>query len=180
MALVAPKELSIDKDRVELVSLEILKFSEDIEDTSELSIPEIKKLYNKVTEEEFIKIDDLSQPYVIRVVTSKESVLRSQEPDFLPEGDDFEMAESIQEILKEKNINVYGSDFKTEDLSHATEIKKQRLAGVIQQEMKNGMAELAKISGTEKIKIAKIDQVGEEIENAEIIEVPSNMVEQEK
>jgi len=180
MALVAPKELSIDKDRTELISLEILKFSED-GNTSELNIDEIKDLYSKVTEEEFIKIDDLSQPYVIRVVTSKESVLKSLEPDFLPSGDDFEMAETIQNILKSKNINVYGADFKTEDLEHAGEIKKAKLSEAIKQEMYNGMQELNKVTDKDNIKIAKVDEAGPStnaetfakmIDNAEIIDVP--------
>ncbi len=181
MALVAPKELSIDKDRTELISLEILKFSEDAGNTSELNIDEIKDLYSKVTEEEFIKIDDLSQPYVIRVVTSKESVLKSLEPDFLPSGDDFEMAETIQNILKSKNINVYGADFKTEDLEHAGEIKKAKLSEAIKQEMYNGMQELNKVTDKDNIKIAKVDEAGPStnaetfakmIDNAEIIDVP--------
>lgn len=181
MALVVPTELSIDKDRTELISLEILKFSEDVGNTDEMDIAEIKELYSKLTEEEFIKVDDLSQPYVIRVVTSKESILKSLEPDFLPNGDDFEVSETIQEILKGKNINVYGADFKTEDLEHAGEIKKARLSDAIKQEMANGITELNKVTGEDNIKIAKVDEVGPSknalgvakmIEDAEIIDVP--------
>lgn len=188
MALVAPKELSIDKDRTELISLEILKFSKD-KNTNDLSLEEIKDLYTKVTEEEFIKVDDLSQPYVIRVVTSKESVLRSLEPDFLPNGDDFEMAETIQELLKAKNINVYGGDFKTEILEQAGEIKKAKLSEIIKQEMFNGLKELNKITDKDNIKIAKVDEVGPSqnaktiakmIKEAEIIEAPISSSNQEE
>ena len=186
MALTAPTELSIDKDRTELISLEILKFSEEVGDTSELDIKEIKDLYSKVTQEEFIKIDDLSQPYVIRVVTSQESVLKSLEPDFLPSGDDFEMAETIQDILKSKNINVYGADFKTEDLEYAGEIKKTKLSEAIKQEMYNGLKVLSETTDTDNIKIAKIDKgpsnnaldKAKIIENAEIIEVPKEAIDE--
>jgi hypothetical protein len=157
------KELSIDKDRPELVSLEILKFT-DI-DTNELSDAEIKKLYKEKTEEQFIKVDDLSQPYVLRIVTSTESKLRSLEPDFLPSGDDFEMAETIQDILKEKGINVYGGDFKTENLEYAPEIKQQRLSDAIKQEMLNGMKRLGEVTSVDKINVTKVNTplIGEEI-----------------
>jgi len=174
-SLVAPEVLSIDKDRKELVSLEILKFTED---TSELSEAEIKDLYERVTKEEFIKVDDLSQPYVLRLVTSTEKELRSLEPDFLPSGDDFEMAETIQDTLKENGINVYGGDFKTEDLEYAGEIKQQKLSDAIKQEMYNGLKELSEKTSADNLSIAKVDEaidnseeIDAAIEDAEIIEI---------
>jgi len=154
-----PEVLSLDKVRPELVSLEILKFTDEVKDLTEL---EIRKKYRKA-KEHFIKIDDLSQTYVIRLVVDNKENIKSLEPDFLPEGDVFEVSESIQGILKDFGINVYGSDFSEDGIKMSSQIKKDKLSDAIKVEMVKGLKKLQKIEGG-LVEVVGEEEIEEEIE----------------
>jgi len=126
------------KNQKELVSLEILTFSEDVSGFNEDQIKEKYKSY----EESFTLVDDLSQPYVIRTVVGNHKDIRSYEPDMIPAEDRFEIAESIQEILKNKDLPVYKSDFDQAGIENTAIIKEQMLNNAIKTEMFNGLKAL--------------------------------------
>ena len=107
----------------EIIGLEVIKVNIDEEVYGSLTEKEIKDLYYSNVKEEFIKVDDLSQPYIIRLVTSDTQQLKSLEPELLPNGDDFEMAETIQGLLKERDVRIFKSDFDKEILKEAKENK---------------------------------------------------------
>jgi len=90
-----------------LVSLEILKLKELPE-----SVEEAEKLYEEVVKYKTYLIDDLSKPYMVRVAyTEDKAKMRSVDPEYLPEIDQFELGESIQEILFENGFPVIESAF---------------------------------------------------------------------
>jgi len=103
----------IDKNKVKdvytkgLVSLEVIKLKE-----MPANVKEAEELYNEIVKHKTYLIDDLTEPYIIRVAyTENKSKLRSVDPDRLDDIDAFELGESIQEILKENGFPVIKSDF---------------------------------------------------------------------
>lgn len=115
-ALAATKEakgLKIDKDKVkaafqnDIISLEIMKTKE------KLATPEeAEKYYNDRVQHKVYLIDDLEENYVIRLsFTEKKKELSSVDPEHIEEGDQFELSESIQEILRENLFPVIKSNF---------------------------------------------------------------------
>ena len=90
-----------------LVSLEILKVPREVTD-----IQAAEELYNETVKTKTFLIDDLPNTYVIRLAyTEKKNKLRSVDPEFLEEGEKFEISESIQEILKDEGFPVIDSNF---------------------------------------------------------------------
>jgi len=128
------KEL-IKENQKELVSLEILTFSEDVTGYSE---KQLKEKYHSF-KETFTLIDDLSQPYVIRTVVGEHKDIRSLEPEMIPECDRFEVSESVQSILKDNELPVYKSDFDQNNIANIANLKEQQLNAAIKQEMFNGL-----------------------------------------
>jgi len=125
----------IQKNQKELVSLEILTFSEDVTGYSE---EELREKYRSF-KESFTLIDDLSQPYVIRTVVGDHKDIRSLEPEMIPECDRFEVSESVQDILKNNELPVYKSEFDQNSIANIASIKEQQLNAAIKQEMLNGL-----------------------------------------
>jgi len=123
------------KNQKELVSLEILTFSEDVTGYSE---EELREKYRSF-KESFTLIDDLSQPYVIRTVVGDHKDIRSLEPEMIPECDRFEVSESVQDILKNNELPVYKSEFDQNNIANIASIKEQQLNAAIKQEMLNGL-----------------------------------------
>jgi len=154
------------KNQKELVSLEILTFKEDV---SEFTPEQIKEKYRSYNES-FTVINDLSQPYVIRTVVGDYKDIRSYEPDMIPESDRYEIAESIQDILKDNDLPVYKSDFDQVGIANTASIKQQMLNSAIKTEMLNGLKALkdGKIN-PDMIKTPKdlSDRVGIEIATTE-------------
>ena len=102
-----------DKDKVKdiykkgLVSLEVLKLK-DMPETVE----EAEEIYNEIVKYKTYLIDDLNEPYVIRLAyTENKSKLKSIDPNRLDDMDAYELGESIQEILKENGFPVIKSEF---------------------------------------------------------------------
>jgi len=150
------------KNQQELVSLEILTFSEDVSNFNE---EQLKEKYNSY-KESFTLVNDLSQPYVIRTVVGDYKDIRSYEPDMIPESDRYEITESIQDVLKNKDVPVYKSDFNQAGIENTAIIKEQMLNNAIKTEMFNGLKAMkdGKIN-PEMIKAPKelSDKVGIEI-----------------
>ena len=148
----------------ELIDLEVLGIPDKtVEELQEMGIDKIKSLIKRRTTEKYYLIDDTSKPYIVKIVTSKPEKLRSFEPELLPNGDDFEIMESIQEILKENNVPVYKSDFDKETLD---QVKNNRNLG-------KQLKELAdKIRTTTQEGMKKIinKKVKEEKEKADIVD----------
>ena len=155
------------KEIKELIDLEVLQFPDkSVEELQEMGIDRIKSLIKRRTEEKYYLIDDTSKPYVIKIVTSKMDKLRSLEPELLPDGDDFEVMESIQEILKENNIPVYKSDFDKETLK---EVKQNKNFSKQMKELADNIRSVTQ-EGMKKIinKVAKKEKEKAEIPDAEI------------
>lgn len=90
-----------------LISLEILKLKELPE-----SVEEAEKLYDETVKYKTYVIDDLSRPYMIRLAyTEDKSRMRTVDPEYLDEGDKYEISESIQDILRENGFPVVESAF---------------------------------------------------------------------
>ena len=90
-----------------VVSLEIIKLKD-----MPSSVEDAEKLYDEIVKSKTYLIDDLSQPYMVRLsYTENKSALRSVDPEHLNEGDQFELSESIQDILTENGFPVIKSDF---------------------------------------------------------------------
>ena len=107
------KITKIDKEKVKevytkgLVSLEVIKLRE-----SPVDVKEAEELYTEIVKHKTYLIDDLADPYIIRLsFTENKSRLRSVDPDRLEDMDAFELGESIQEILKENGFPVIKSEF---------------------------------------------------------------------
>jgi hypothetical protein len=105
--------MAVDKEKVKniytkgLVSLEVIKLKE-----MPASVEEAEGLYEEIVKHKTYLIDDLSDPYIVRLAyTENKSKLRSVDPDRLDDIDAFELGESIQEILKENGFPVIKSDF---------------------------------------------------------------------
>jgi hypothetical protein len=103
----------IDKEKIkavykrDLISLEILKTKKALK-----NIEEAEEYYNDRVQHKFYIIDDLDSNYIIRISTSEaKKELRSVDPDHIPEIDQFELSESIQDILKENLFPVIKSQF---------------------------------------------------------------------
>lgn len=103
----------VDKEKVKdaytkgIVSLEIIKLKEQ-----PASLEEAEKIYDKTVKVKTYLVDDLSDPYMVRLAyTENKAKLRSVDPDHMDEIDHFEMSETIQEILKENNFPVIKSEF---------------------------------------------------------------------
>ncbi len=94
-----------------MVSLEILKLAKDVED-----INEAEELYSEVVKHKTFLVDDLKDPYVIRLsYTEKKNRLKSVDPEFLDDMEKFEISESIQEILRNEGFPVIESNFPKEE-----------------------------------------------------------------
>jgi len=93
-----------------MVALDVVKFKNMPED-----IETAKELYNEIVQEKFYLIDDLSEPYLIRLAyTENKSKLKSVDPYRMNDSDLFELGESIQEILKENDFPINKSEFPTD------------------------------------------------------------------
>lgn len=107
--------LIVDKDKVkaayskEVVSLEILK----VPATAEIStVGEAEEYYNERVNHKMYLVDDLVEKYVIRLsYTDKKQELKSVDPEHIGEADEFELGETIQEILRENLFPVIKSNF---------------------------------------------------------------------
>jgi len=132
-------KIKVDKEKVKkaytrgLVSLEVLKLKE-----MPKSIEEAEELYDGIVKYKTYLIDDLSQPYIIRLAyTENKSKLNSVDPMTLNEGDQYELSESIQDILRENDFPINKSEFpeqpenqKQPEIKTISEIKKIKAANV--------------------------------------------------
>jgi len=107
------EKIKVDKEKAKLaftrglVSLEVLKLKD-----MPSSIEEAEELYDKIVKYKTYLVDDLSQPYLIRLAyTENKTRLNSVDPMTLDEGDQFELSESIQDILRENKFAVNKSEF---------------------------------------------------------------------
>jgi hypothetical protein len=107
MAKKINKEKVVNAYKRGLVSLEIIKLKK-----MPVDIEEAEKLYDDLVKHKTYLIDDLSEPYMIRLVyTENKAKLNSVDPDNISEGDQYELSESIQEILRENHFPVIESNF---------------------------------------------------------------------
>jgi hypothetical protein len=101
------KEKNKEVYRKDIVSLEILKTKETFD-----SVEEAEKYYNDRVQHYTYIPDDLSSNYIIRIsVTEKKKELRSVDPDHIPEIDQYELSETIQDILREHRMPIIKSNF---------------------------------------------------------------------
>lgn len=105
--------MAVDKEKVKavytkgLVSLEVIKLKDTPEDLNEA-----EALYDDIVKHKTYLIEDLNEPYLIRLsYTENKAKLKSVDPEYLEEMDKFEISESIQEILKENDFPVIKSEF---------------------------------------------------------------------
>ncbi len=100
-----------------LVSLEVIKLKTEPE-----SLEAAEELYDNIVKHRTYLVDDLKDPYLIRVSwTENKSKLRSVDPDHMDEIDQYELSESIQEILKENNFPVIKSEFPEKPVGYKPE-----------------------------------------------------------
>jgi hypothetical protein len=91
----------------DLVSLEILKVNKTID-----TVEEAEKFYDERVQHKIYLVDDLAEPYLIRMsYTEKKQEIRSVDPDLIEEGDRYELSETIQDILKENLFPIIKSNF---------------------------------------------------------------------
>ncbi len=109
----AAKDLVVDKDKVkaaynkDIISLEIIKTPEHFK-----TVEEAEEYYQARVEHRTYLIDDLDTPYMVRLsFTEKKKEISSVDPEHLPEQDEFELSESIQDILRENLFPVIKSNF---------------------------------------------------------------------
>jgi hypothetical protein len=110
---VGKKELKVDKEKVKaaytrgLVSLEILKAKKNFKDTQEA-----EEYYDEIVHHRTYLVDDLTEQYVVRLsYTDKKNKLNTVDPEQIPEIDQYELSETIQDILRENMFPVIKSNF---------------------------------------------------------------------
>ncbi len=111
----ATKKIAVDKERVkaaynnDIVSLEIMR----VPATAELkTTEEAEAYYSERVNHKMYLINDLEDNYIIRLsYTEKKQELKSVDPDHIEEGDQYELSETIQEILRENLFPVIESNF---------------------------------------------------------------------
>ncbi len=93
----------------DIVSLEILK----VPATAEIkTVEEANEYYNERVNHKMYVIDDLVDNYIIRLsYTDKKQELKSVDPEHIEEADEYELSETIQEILRENLFPVIESNF---------------------------------------------------------------------
>ena len=103
----------VDKEKVkaaytrDLISLEILRTKKHFD-----SPEEAEKYYDKKVKHKTYIVDDLTQPYIIRIAyTESKKDIRSVDPEYIDEGDQYELSETIQDILRENMFPVIKSNF---------------------------------------------------------------------
>ncbi len=107
------KELKVNREKVkaaynnDIISLEIIKTKE------KLTTPEeAEAYYEERVQHKLYLIDDLGENYIIRLsFTEKKQELSSVDPEHIEEGDQYELSESIQDILRENLFPVIKSNF---------------------------------------------------------------------
>ncbi len=102
-----------DKERVkaaytkDIISLEIIKTQEKFETQKEA-----EEYYDARVNHKIYLIDDLAQNYFIRLsYTDVKKEISSVDPEHIEEGDQYELSETIQEILRENLFPVIKSNF---------------------------------------------------------------------
>lgn len=107
------KEIKVDKEKVKaaytrgLVSLEILKPKKHLRDTKEA-----EEYYDELVHHKMYLVDDLTEQYIVRLsYTDKKNKLNNVDPDQIPEIDQYEISETIQDILRENMFPVVKSNF---------------------------------------------------------------------
>jgi len=101
------KESALNAYKRGLISMEIIQLKE-MPETPE----EADKIYDEYVKHKTYLIDDLSKPYIVRLsYTEHKSKINSVDPDVIPEGDMYELSESIQDILKENHFPIIESNF---------------------------------------------------------------------
>jgi len=90
-----------------LVSLEVIKLK-----NTPNSVEDAEAIYNDIVKFKTYLIEDLNEPYVIRLAyTEDKSKLKSIDPTHLEDIDAYELGESMQEILKENGFPIIKSAF---------------------------------------------------------------------
>ena len=101
------KEKIINAFKKGLISMEIIQLKE-----MPKNVEEAETLYDELVKHKTYLINDLSKPYIIRLsYTENKSRINSVDPDVISEGDQYELSESIQEILKENDFPIIESNF---------------------------------------------------------------------
>ncbi len=117
-AVDAPSQ--VDKEKVkaaynnDIVSLEVMKIpaTVNLKTTEEAEI-----YYNERVNHRMYLVDDLENDYIIRLsYTEKKQELHSIDPDHLEDGDQYELSETIQDILRENLFPVIESNFPTKEI----------------------------------------------------------------
>lgn len=97
-----------------LVSLEVLELAK-----MPANEEQAEEIYQSIVKHKTYIVDDLSKPYLIRIAyTENKSALKSVDPEYLDEGDQYEISETIQDILRENDFPVIKSDFPNKDQSN--------------------------------------------------------------
>ncbi len=114
----ATKKLTVNKERAraaynnDIVSLEIMR----VPATADLkTTEEAEAYYNERVNHKMYLVDDLEDNYIIRLsYTEKKQELKSVDPEHLQDADQYELSETIQEILRENLFPVIESNFPKE------------------------------------------------------------------
>jgi hypothetical protein len=120
-----PKKPDLEKAKMKykrgLVSLEILELP-----VLPKNVEEAEKMYDERVQHKTYVIDDLSRPYIIRLAyTEDKASLKNVDPEYLDEGDRYEISESIQEILRENDFPVIKSAFPDADTPEQAPVHKE-------------------------------------------------------
>ncbi len=109
------KSDEVDKEKVkaayhnDVVSLEVLQIPNDVELKT---IEEAEDYYAERVKHKMYLITDTQENYIIRLTyTEKKKELKSIDPDHMCEADEFEISETIQDILRENLFPIIESNF---------------------------------------------------------------------
>ncbi len=124
-ALTPTKTPGPDKEKTkaaynqDIVSLEILK----VPATLDLkTVEEAEEYYNARVQTKMYLTDDLVDNYIIRLsYTDKKQELKSVDPEHIEEADEYELSETIQDILRENLFPVIKSNFPAPETKEAKE-----------------------------------------------------------
>lgn len=107
------KDLILNKFvKNKMVSLDVFTVKDD-----NINLDNISSKIEEFTETRYYLVDDLSQPYFIRLTLADilDNNISSVDPTLMEDSDTFELSESIKDILKKNNIHIRKDEFESKD-----------------------------------------------------------------